>query len=73
MIKSIFRRLIRGAKHSDKYGNHPGTNVMLVLITMGGLIGLESGYGYGFVFGSSLMAFFFFPIWLVGCWNRGDV
>lgn len=72
-MKFIFRRLVCGARYSEKYGNHPGTAFLLFFVAVGGLAGLSSGGVSGLVFGSFLMFLFFVPLWLVGCWSRGDM
>ena len=39
---------------------------------MGGIVGLVSGGLSGLFFGAIFIFLFFIPIWLFGCWERGD-
>ena len=65
------RRLIRGARWSERYGHHPGTPVLLALIAIAALVGAEDRGMRGAIEGASVMAICFTPLWLRGCWKRG--
>ena len=66
------RRLIRGARWSKEYGHHPGTPYLSFMVVAGFYAGLQRGWGWG-IAGSGIMLLVFGPIWLMGCWNRGDI
>ena len=67
---SIIHRIVRGARYSEEYGDHPGTAIVLFFIFIGGIAGLARG-PLGILFGAGAMALFFVPIWLWGCYERG--
>ena len=71
MLKPL-RRLWRGARWSDEYGSHPGTPALIFLIAAGGLAGIDRDPVWGPLLGAGVMAVLFVPLWLIGCWHRGD-
>ena len=66
----LLRDIIQGAGYLEDYGHHPGTDIMIVFILMGGLAGAARGGLWGFIGGCALLAVFFVPLWCVGCVNR---
>lgn len=66
------KRLIKGARYSDKYGSHPGTIWLINFVSMGAIAGAQSGGLAGSLGGAAFMAVFLLPLWLIGCWERGD-
>lgn len=63
MTESL-RRIIRGLRWSERYGSHPGTPTMIVILALGAIAG-------GFR-GVALMAIVFVPLYLYGAWERGS-
>jgi hypothetical protein len=57
------RRLWKGARWSERYGSHPGTPVLVMLVTIGGIAGSWPG--------ALVMLLTFGPMWLFGAWERG--
>ena len=66
------RRLWRGARWSHEYGSHPGTVPLLVLVAAGAIAGADRDPVWGPLLGSGVMAALYGPLWLIGCWHRGD-
>lgn len=67
----VIQRLIRGARYSEKYGHHPGTEIMIAFLAMGAVAGAKGGV-YSAIGGFLIMAIFAVPMWLIGCWNRSE-
>jgi len=68
-MTKILRRLYRGARWSEAYGSHPGWTWVVILPTIGAIAGAgRDRMLLGFV----VMACAIVPVFLVGCWERGD-
>jgi len=67
----FIKRLIRGARYSEKYGHHPGTEMLVAILVCGAIAGLRHGI-WGALAGFFLAAVFAVPLWLIGCWERGE-
>ena len=65
-------RLWRGAHWSKEYGEHPGTVPLIMMIAAGCVAGADRHPAWGPFLGGGVMAAVFGPLWLVGCWHRGD-
>ena len=65
-------RFIRGARYSEKYGSHPGTPLLLGFTALGALAGADGGL-FGSIGGAVFMFAPIFCLWLVGCWDRGEI
>ena len=63
-MKKTIKRIKKGFFYSEEYGSHPGWG-LLFLVTIAGLV-------VGGLKGMGLMFIAYFPLFLVGCWNRGD-
>lgn len=60
---TVFTRIWRGMHWSKRYGSHPGTVPVGVLVVLGWLVG-------GFT-GASVMAVMFGPLYILGAYQRG--
>jgi len=59
------KRIWRGMWYSEKYGHHPGWESLAMLLLIGGIAGGLRGFG--------IVLLIFGPMFLIGCWERGDV
>ena len=71
-MRRALTRIRRGACWSEKYGAHPGTAPLLTLILAGGIFGADRDPVWGALLGAGIMAFGLGPLWLLGCWGRGN-
>ena len=73
----LIKRLIKGARYSDKYGSHPGTPILCFMLLVGSIGGALNKNTEDPLIGALMgFAFTLFTVgwlWLIGCWNRGDV
>ena len=56
-------RIARGLRWSERYGSHPGTPVICVLVALGAIA--------GGVLGAGIMMLVFGPLYLYGAYERG--
>lgn len=66
----LIKDIIQGAGYLEGYGKHPGTDMLLVFILMGGLAGAGKGGWPGFFGGALVMILFMGPLWIIGCVGR---
>lgn len=66
----LLRDIVQGAGYLEGYGDHPGTDLLLVFILMSGLAGAQRGGLVGFLGGAAIMALVMVPIWCIGCVGR---
>ena len=59
----MIKRLLKGIRYSPKYGNHPGTPVLVFGVMAGAIVGGMLGAAIAFVLIS--------PLYLEGAWERG--
>ena len=71
-MRRKLERLWRGAHGSEQYGSHPGTPPLLVMIAAGAIAGVDRNPLWGPLLGGGLFAALYGPLWLIGCWHRGD-
>ena len=71
-IRARLKRLWRGARWSEEYGSHPGTPPLLVMIAAGAIAGADRNPLWEPLLGGGLFAALYGPLWLIGCWHRGD-
>jgi hypothetical protein len=64
MLKKSIKRLVRGCMYSEEYGDHPGTEYLIILTIFGGIVAGFSGALVMFVLNG-------IP-YLMGAWDRGD-
>lgn len=65
-------RIYRGMRYSEKYGEHPGNVWIIVFLLMGAMAGADKGLLHSLM-GACIMAAIFGPLYLIGCYERGDV
>ena len=66
------RRCCRSMRYSRKYGSHPGTLPVAGMIIVGAIVGLERSWLFGLI-GAGAMAVLLLPVWLTGCYTRGNI
>lgn len=66
---NIIQHIIRGCGKLEYCGEHPGTEILFVLICMGMIAGAKGGL-LGCLVGSGLMALVFGPMYLYGAYDR---
>lgn len=67
----MFKKIRLGLTDLEGYGEHPGTVVVIGLVSMGALAGARQGIK-GLICGALFMAVFFAPMYLYGAYSRGD-
>jgi len=66
------KQAIRGAGYLEGYGNHPGVDVVVVMILVCGLAGAQRGSWAGF-FGGLVFGFIaIMPFFIAGCISRAN-
>ena len=66
----FFRDIKRGAGYLEGYGDHPGTDFLIVFVLMGGIAGIQRGGIWGFIGGCLVMLLGMGPLWIAGCVSR---
>lgn len=69
---SLYRRFIMGAGYLEGYGEHPGTEICLVLCLMTGFAGASAGGWVGFIGGFVFGVLAYGSIWASGCVGRAN-
>ena len=69
MMKVIYQT-IRGFGYLPHCGHHPGLEVLLIFLLMGGAAGAINGGWKGFLVGSSAMAAVMGPLAAIGAYDR---
>lgn len=69
---SLYRRFIMGAGYLEEYGDHPGTEMCLVLCLMTGFAGASAGGWIGFISGFVFGVLSYGLIWACGCVGRAN-
>lgn len=69
-MKNFFRHVRRGAGYLEGYGNHPGTDMVVMMILVCGLAGAQRGSWSGFFGGLVIGAVFILPFYIMGCVDR---
>lgn len=67
-----FRMMLMGCRTMPHVGEHPGTEVLLALIVLGGVAGSNGGW-VGVVGGAVLMALVMGPLYLAGAYSRAKI
>jgi hypothetical protein len=68
----FFKQIWRGAGYLEGYGDHPGKDMVVMLILICGFAGIEKGGFYGFLGGMAIGAIFILPLFIVGCIDRAN-
>lgn len=66
---NLLREIVQGAGYLEGFGDHPGTDYLIMLAVMGALAGANGG-AFGALVGAIVMLAFIGPIWCIGCVNR---
>ena len=69
-MKKTIRHTIRGFGYLPHCGHHPGLEVLLIFLLMGGAAGATNGGWKGFLVGSSAMAAVMGPLAAIGAYDR---
>ena len=67
----MFKKIYLGLTDLEGYGTHPGTIVVVGLVSIGALAGSQQGIK-GLIGGALFMALFVVPMYLYGAYGRGD-
>ena len=65
----LLRDIVQGAGYLEGFGNHPGTDVLVILVAIGALAGIKGG-AFGALVGAVVMLSFIGPLWCIGCIGR---
>jgi hypothetical protein len=68
----FIKQAIRGAGYLEGYGDHPGKDVVVIILLVCGLAGIEKGGLTGFLGGMAIGAIFVLPLFVVGCIDRAN-
>ena len=66
------KQAIRGAGYLEGYGNHPGVDVVVVMILVCGLAGAQRGSWAGFFGGLAFGFVAIMPFFIAGCISRAN-
>ena len=64
-FKNVIRQIIRGCSYIPRYGHHPGPNILISLVILGGIAGFK-GSIISAIFGAFIMLNIFGPLYLFG-------
>lgn len=70
MSMKLLKHCIRGCRDLEGYGPHPGTDMLLIIILIGGLAGVDKGGINGFIGGSLFALVMTLPLYLHGAYTR---
>lgn len=62
-------RIIKGAGNLPGYGLHPGTDMLIFFVLMGGLAGSKGGW-WGVLGGAAFMFVMIGALWCIGAHDR---
>jgi hypothetical protein len=68
----FFKQIWRGAGYLEGYGEHPGVDIVVVMILVCGLAGAQRGSWAGFFGGMGIGAIFILPFFFAGCISRAN-
>lgn len=66
------KQAIRGAGYLEGYGEHPGRDIVVVMILVCGLAGAQRGSWAGFFGGAVFGAMMILPFFIGGCISRAN-
>lgn len=66
------KQAVRGAGYLEGYGNHPGVDVVVVMILVCGLAGAQRGSWAGFFGGLTFGFVAIMPFFIAGCISRAN-
>ncbi len=72
MFKAV-KHMIRGCRDLEGYGPHPGTDMLFIIILIGGLAGVDKGGINGFIGGSLFALVMTLPLYLHGAYSRSKL
>lgn len=68
----VFKQIWRGAGYLEGYGDHPGKDMVVIMILVCGLAGAQKGGWSGF-FGGMVIGFVcMMPFFIIGCISRAN-
>ena len=68
----IIKQIWRGAGYLEGYGDHPGKDMVVVMILVCGLAGAQRGSWAGFFGGAIFGAVMILPFFIAGCVSRAN-
>jgi hypothetical protein len=68
----FIKQVIRGAGYLEGFGNHPGVDMVVIMLLVCGLAGVEKGGLTGFLGGMAIGAIFILPFFIAGCVSRAN-
>lgn len=68
----LFKQIWRGAGYLEGYGEHPGKDMVVIMILICGFAGVEKGGFTGFLGGMAIGAIFILPFFIAGCISRAN-
>ena len=71
-IVRFFKQIWRGAGYLEGYGDHPGKDMVVVMILVCGLAGAQRGSWAGFFGGMIFGAVMILPFFIAGCISRAN-
>ena len=71
-MSTALRRMLLGARWSEKVGNHPGTPSLILLTIIDAIAGAHLGHWAGSLAGAALMLAGTGSLWLHDCYKRGE-
>ena len=69
---SLYRRFVMGAGYLEGYGEHPGTEMCVILCLITGIAGASAGRWLGFVSGLIVGVVVYGSLWASGAVSRAD-
>lgn len=69
-MRKTIRHIVRGFGYLPHCGRHPGLEVLLFFVLMGGVAGATNGGWEGFLVGGSVMAAVMGPLAAIGAYER---
>ena len=72
MLVRWIKQAIRGAGYLEGYGEHPGKDMVVMMILVCGLAGAQRGSWAGFFGGTAFGAVMILPFFIAGCISRAN-